>query len=867
MLAARKRIKEVDQLDDSTPIKRLVSIAIKRGYDDVAVRLIDESVRVRLARHESKMVQTGGSGGHKKKTTVWMYIDACQQLGRLRRWSTVVDLTNQALRHGLVSPTLLQVRMRALNRRSRYVDTIATWRLYDEHGLERDGPAYDEVIEAYLLNADLPTAQAIQAEKSERGFPTTVHTCLSLFDGMALYGGNRAMEERVLRDASEEALAARTAIRQDVRVLNKILSVRTGRDATRDALAMLDYFNLGRFPRGLFDKFRALAPAAAFATPDEHMSPLNLDHWKPRPDRATIVSLAGLALRQRRPALATELLSSKPARRFKLNDHLVASIVRTLITEGSISAAEEFVFALPFGKARFNDHRYRAFEPGSFVYETLLAGVLRFRGLAGMTDCFRRLVETDQPPLKANEGLTRALVDYLALEKMEKLDISVDLLVKVKEITRGRTRPTRENLDTLLKAAWQTERLSLHGWTKMRKALENEFPIPNEDDGPKPPPRPLPALAGVLVPRGARKSPQQRSSLERLEESFASRRIVPSVVTSENILRHDHLIRFISAKWDYLQSQVLDLGVRPTHYHLVILIRAYLALGDVKGAFLALRYALDEARLEPHIAFFSTLISGLSRSGQHDLALEVYDEMRRDHGFQPDRQMFAALAMSCSRVRDLDGLDRVLDEAKHLVENSHGRTLDPALLAQAQQQARIRIRKAKGRVGAPSSDDATTPSDVALPYDPMLDPVFLTIYYRALNSLGRHLDAQVLVRLSLDRGLVPDLIVYKVLSRTGTWNRWKENRETKQVGATPEHEKVEREEAVEVWRENLERVTRMVKKTGLQKAKRDLARITQYWEKVEQGAKDEREWDEFFADVGHGKGGLGKGGTIRPRSE
>ncbi|GAA5986732.1 hypothetical protein JCM5350_000516 [Sporobolomyces pararoseus] len=826
LLKVRKRIKDHDRLDDPRLTRKIVSIAIDQQFYGDALRLLHESTQFMLSL-----------GRDLDRDASWMYVDTVQHLGRLRRWELVVEASDQALEKGLVSPLLLHQRMRGLNKRSRYKDTIATFELYEKHDIPRDGKAYDEVIEAHLLDGDLPKAQAVLAEKGMKGFPTTVQTCLMLCDGMALYGGNKVMEEKVLAEVEEQDLESRLAVRQDVRVLNKIMSVRAGRDAARDALAMLDYYNLERYPAELFDKLRQLSIPSD--NPDPPSSPLKLDHWRPAPDRATIVTLVGLALRYRRPDLASDLLSSTTARSHQLNDHMSSSIVRTLITEGSISDAEEFVFSLPLGQAKFRGYTYPPFKPGSFVYESLLTGILRFRGLAGVNDCFRRLTEAKLPPLKVTEGLTRALLDYLALEKMRKLGLSTNLLVKVDEITAGRTKPTRENLNTLLKAAWMSERLSLNDWTKLRKSYENEFPIPAEEDGMKPPQRPLPQIAQLLAPQKLETNgqPLPPSSIVRVRDSLLDRNIRHDPKTAVHILRNDHLIRFISAKWDYLQAQVLDLGVRPTYDHFTVLIRAYLKLGDVKGAVLALRYALQEAKIDPHVALYSTMISGLSRIGRHDLALTMYEELRGTPGVEPDRQLFAALAMSCSRMRDLEGVERIFEEVKNHVNNPlPGKIVDPGLLEQAQIQSKARRKTAK------SEEEVKF---WTLSYDPLLDPVFLTIYYRTLNMLGRHHEAQIVMQTSLERGMVPDRIVWEVLDRTGAWLRWKHNKEQK------DSVQVDRSQTKQVWEENFRKVRKMVKTSQPKNRGAELAAIETYWEKAERGDVDDQEWADFFSYNSH----------------
>ncbi|GAA6005038.1 hypothetical protein JCM10207_008486 [Rhodosporidiobolus poonsookiae] len=782
----------------------LASLLLSGGFDNPALRLLSETASLHLHAPDapsppSTLVMA---------KLIELYERPLRQITRRTRtpisWPFVVQMTQAALSRGLVSPLILSIRMRALQACKRHVDVISTFDLFASHGFEPAGGDYDEVVLAHLLNLELEPAQARLAEKAAKGLPTSSQTCIALMEGMAPFGGNRIMEEKVLGEVDEAALAAREAIRQDVRVLNKMLSVRAARGNLDDALALLSYYDFSDFPPDLIDKIAALAPnllparfapspppssldepfdpsfdtladSDPYASFDPSLPPLPpspAHFWRPRPDLATMVSLVSIVLRESRPDLALSLLSTAHRLEMGFNSHLAVSMVHVFLSLHDVDSAEEFVYSLQAGTATFAGLPCPALpRVSSAVYEQLFGGILRYRGLKGANDSLSRLLETQQISVPVTEGMTRALVHHLSLEAEKDASVSADLLVKVQRLTHGRVRATAEHLNTLLRAAWQKER------TKKRNTrIEEEYPIPDESELAPPPraqarhdppkPRPeelLPAEAELLGPSSSSSSARP-SSLARIRDSLADRHIRPLRSTSRHVLRNDHLLRFIPAKWAYLQSQVLDLGIRPTYHHLTVLLRAYLVLGDAKGAHRALDYGLKELGLEPHVALYSTLIAGLARLGDHVGAQAVYQAMT-GRGIKPDRTLFAALAMSHARRRDLAGVERVLDDVRRLARE---RAPHPQLLAHAHSQA---LRSASARFGT----GAGVPGALLTPYDPLLDPVFVTIYYRALVVSGELERAQTMLRDSLARGLVPDQVLLITLRRSIHWLARKRN--------------------------------------------------------------------------------------------
>ncbi|GAA6046375.1 hypothetical protein JCM3770_004889 [Rhodotorula araucariae] len=828
---ARACLKAHDALDDTALVRALAAAAIRSRNDDDALRLAHECAKLIAVRRPADL----------KAATTAMYEQLVAALDRAGRWDPAIALTNDALALGIVSHFILSRRIRALHERQRYIDAIATFRLLGEHGFEPDWRDYDEAVSAHLLNGELHQAQDLLAEKASKGLRTTSQTCIALLGGMVRYGGNRVMEERLLEQASQEDLESRKALRQDQRVLNKVLSVRAARGALPDALAVLAHYDFDRYPGDLVNAFLSLASP----TP-RHVTP-HASQWRPQPDAATIVSLVSIALRQQQPHLAQRLLVASQAAGVQFNDHIAACLVRVLLALHDLDAAERFIGDVSKGVAKLGESALPALEPSVKVYELLLGGMLRYRGIPGANACLERLSASSGSSMRVTEGMTRALVDHLALESDSEVGISAGVLMQINRFTANRMRPSVKHLNTLLRAAWMRERRLQHDFEGPETSIEDEFPMPNDllpADRSRPrrlPPRPKPAAeyvsreAELLVSSGGR----HETSVSRMRLSLADRDVRHDRDTSRHILRNDYLIRYITAKWDYLQTHVVDLGVRPSHHHVAVLMRAYLRLGDAKGARLAMQYALDELGLEPHAAYFSTLISGLARLGEYHAASSVYAEFKAT-GLAHDRNLYAALAMLAARQRDVKGVERVF---ALMQEHVRGRALVPQLQAQA-----LRLTSAAGRSGG-GLDGGGLPSTMLTPYDPELDAIFLTIMYRALVGTNRYLAAQKRVHDALRRGLIPDRLLLRALMRTRKWVQWKAAAATR-VGAIRTsavgrqavlggEAALAPEELAEVQHLNALNIThvrKMLRRMKPAVEKKELRGMLEYWERAEKEA-------------------------------
>lgn len=830
-LTLRKHAKRLNVLDDVAFLSRFVLGANRAGYEDVGVRFFRQALKLLVvAKSDPPLADL-------QRVAESLLADLITR----KRWMAALQISNALLAQNVSTPTLRVQRMQILGGRGRHADAI---REFESFSGEKDPPpppqAFDIAINAHLCRADLGAAQALLAEKARLGMPPTVETYLFLLEGMDVFGGNRPMEDKMLSAGSEEQVRAGETPRQDVRILNRLMSVRAARGALRDALAVLDLFDLGGFPRDVIDAYRSL-----------HVPPLILPHAtddgirRPRPDVATVVILVGIALRQQQPDLAERLVvSGLRTGGIVFNDHLAAAIMRIHLVRHDVSAAETFAIKLSTGTARFGHVELPAHEPSSQVFELLFAGLLRYRGLAGAHACFVRLQEMFDTEVAVSEGMTLALVDHLSRGPISAAGLSSAVLLQVQELTQGKVRPEARHLDVLLRAAWRRDRLHPRTLASAAQRIEDEFPVTAEEpeSNIEAPPASSQTATRRLppTPRLAYTPPEAEllvrpdsnsgiaSSASRLRESLADRDVRHTRDTVRHIIRNDHLLRFIDAKWDYLQTQVVDLGIRPSYHHVTVLMRAYLRLGDARGADNVLRYAIEELGLEPHVAYFSTLISGLARLGKYNSAARVYADFRAS-GLEPDRNLFAALAMSYARRRDVAAVERVLSEMR-----SYIRTHAPPPQIQAQAL----------RTAAASNSTTRIPPALSMPYDPLLDAVFVNILYRAQTSSGLYLAAQDQVMTSLKRGMVPDLILLKSVQRTRKWIRHKENqleRSGGQVIHTGGHHAetdLRRDQLAELKKRNaavVSRIRKMVQRMTPPVERKELRDLETYWEQVEKG--------------------------------
>lgn len=829
-LTLRNHAKRLNALDDVAFLSRFVLGANRAGYEDVGVRFFRQALKLLVA------AKSDSPAADLRRVAESVLADLIAR----KRWMAALQISNALLAQNVSTPTLRVQRMQILGGRGRYADAIREFESFLE---EKDPPppqAFDIAINAHLFRADLGAAQTLLAEKAKLGMPPTVETYLFLLEGMDVFGGNRPMEDKMLSAGTEEQVRAGETPRQDVRILNRLMSVRAARGALRDALALLDLFDLEGLPRDVVDAYRSL-----------HLPPLLSPHAtmdgirRPRPDVATVVILVGIALRQQQPDLAERLVvSGLRTGGIAFNDYLAAAMMRIHLARHDVSAAETLAIKLSTGSARFGPVELPPHEPSSQVFELLFAGLLHYRGLAGAHASFVRLREMFDTEVAVSEGMTLALVDYLSRGPISAAGLSSAVLLQIQELTQGKVRPEAKHLDVLLRAAWRRDRLHPRALDSAAQRIEDEFPVTAEEpenntEAPpsgsasairRPPPTPRPAYtppeAELLVRPGSNSS--VASSASRLRESLTDRDVRHTRDTTRHIIRNDHLLRFIDAKWDYLQTQVVDLGIRPSYHHVTVLMRAYLRLGDARGADNVLRYATEELGLEPHVAYFSTLISGLARLGKYTSAARVYADFRAS-GLEPDRNLFAALAMSYARRRDVAAVERVLSEMRTYI-----RTHAPPPQIQAQAL----------RTAASSNSTTRIPPALSMPYDPLLDAVFVNILYRAQTSSGLYLAAQDQVMTSLKRGMVPDLILLKSVQRTRKWIRHKEN-QLERSGAPVIHTgghhveaDLRRDELAELKKRNaavVSRIRKMVQRMSPPVEKKELRDLETYWEQVEKG--------------------------------
>ncbi|KAL8289988.1 hypothetical protein RQP46_002927 [Phenoliferia psychrophenolica] len=692
LVAIQAELRERGLLADVGTANTLVFAALSRGF-------------LSLGRQFLRTVLVEMKAADRPAASLVAAIEApMRSLQSWGRWLFVRKLSDLAFAQRVVSHDILRLRMRALYEVGRYPDVVRTFALFAKTGLEPDDRVLDELVCAHLKTGDLAAAHAVLAQKEVRGFPTTERTVLAILDGMRELGGNVSMEHTILANSTPGQLIDKSALRQNVNVLNRIMSIRADRESLQHALRVLEYFNLAALPRPL--------PVAAVSLSSPHTKPYQLHipydshppshsppaaHWRPMPDAATFAILMSIALRRQFPTVSIELFIESQALGLGMHEALVTQLVVSVLVHAGVADAERFVFDLAKGTARLpgvKGYTLRPFEPTPLVYEVLLSGVLHQSGLRGANALLARMSDATKHKVEVSEGLVASLAKYLAQDTRgsDPLARAADFVAEMNVRTAGVRKPTIANLNELIKSVWRRERF--------RSA------------------------------RRFAKKPREHSvatvgRMRRVRQSLTDREVPNDSGTVQQLLRTSALDS-PEFMWEYINTQVVDRGAKPTRHHMTVIMRAYVKAGDLAGARATFRRALDLG-VERHVAFYSVLIGGCARLGTREDVAAVVREMRQEH-VVPDRSLYAALAFAACRRRAPKALADVLREARTTVP-------------------RIKI-----------------------------DPVFVMLEYRALIVAGHRLRAQVLVRRRLAMGLIPDQAVSAVLRRSARYTNRKENR-------------------------------------------------------------------------------------------
>ncbi|SDA02903.1 BZ3500_MvSof-1268-A1-R1_Chr7-1g09157 [Microbotryum saponariae] len=782
LLELKNHTRRLERLDDIAPVAALSTLGIAAGQPTFSLQLLRNSMDAILLRY-----------GNDPKEAIRKVSKLVEQpLRRLRHdksFATALSVTNPALARNCFTPVVLKNHLRALYELDRYPEAIRAFHMFEEHGLEPDAASWDDYVGAHLHHSDVQTAQAVLAEKIERGHGTTSNTVLTLLDGMYRYGGSRVMEDRALEDVTPEALKRSQAVSQDVRVLNKIIAARFARRDAAGALQVFQrYFDVSPELRS------RVAEAFTIYSPDSQIS---FDHYQPTPDLATLAIITKALARTRQFETALSFIveeSQQPTLGLVIDDHTIAVIVLCLVERqpNGLAEASRFLQALPHGEGRVElvgsasrTVNFPRFEPSGMAFETLLAATLRQTGLTGAKSLLERLVEThSNGSVSVSEGTITILVEYLA-QQVGQIVEAASLIIRLWELSsdRGNQRPSLKNVSALLRGALQSAKNksmpSRDAITLTRAVLPPNLlpPASDEESG-----RPYQSIIG---PDAAK-----------IRASLVARVLQPDRTTSELLLETvspvNSMVNDTEHMWEHLQSSILSRGIRPTYRHLDLILRAYIHLGDPAGARRALDRGLNHLLIEAHPALYATLINGLTLCGDLDGALQVYAEMG-DRGIDPNRRVYVALVIGFIRQRKHDAARMVLEEAKQSL--------------------------------ADQSIDT--------------NPIFVGVEYRARIARDRFPDAVRWLHAKLATGQVEiDEVLARIVKRSWRWAKWKLNRRSRGLiefkGGLPRNEWSD-EEVAEIV-ESLEETWKWAR-TARAKRRQELGRGWNEAQKIWNGSR------------------------------
>ncbi|KAM0746528.1 hypothetical protein T439DRAFT_329638 [Meredithblackwellia eburnea MCA 4105] len=679
-----RMMSDLNLLADVGPCAALLQAAHQRDQPSVALRLF--RLFFKAMRESDRPF----------KSFVTFIEGPVRSLAHQGKWSLLIKFTRTAIAHRFVSDDILRFHMRAQAEARDFVGVVKTFSLFAQAGLEPSDAALDEVVCAHLKNGNLHQAHEILNKKAERQFSITERTVMAITDGFRHLSGNQEMEDKILKHHSLKDLRQGRALVQNVKVLNRLFSVRAER-ALSPALWMLQFYDLSTVPRP--ELIKALA-----GDQDSFSLIGSRQLWCPTPNRATYAILMSLALSRGRNSLAFDFFVDSQTLRMGVDEHIVAQLVRAVgVREGS-AVANKFVFDLYVGPTSIpglKEATAISFKPTVVVFEALLPATLRANGLRGASRLLEAITALTGKKVEATDGIVSALLEHLTEERHESIETSAKFIVMIQALTRGRSKPTLQHLNALIRSTWLRRRFM----NQRRKDHIMQRSSPSTSTFSRPTSHP--------------------PWITRIRTSLADRGIVDNHETVEELLRSG-IFSDPSAMWDYVEENIIERGHRPTRHHIASIMRVHLKQRDLEGAWETLKRG-RELGVSNHVSFYSMLISGSARLGRQDDVPSIWSLVRRE-GLEPDRGLFAALAFAYARSKRPDKVEEII------------------------------------RVASQSLD-----------VDLSMDAVFVLLQFRALVSVGRVFDAQVLARTKLKEGMIPDLGVKKVLKRSRRWTNRKAN--------------------------------------------------------------------------------------------
>jgi pentatricopeptide repeat protein len=201
-------------------------------------------------------------------------------------------------------------------------------------------------------------------------------------------------------------------------------------------------------------------------------------------------------------------------------------------------------------------------------------------------------------------------------------------------------------------------------------------------------------------------------------ESLVKRKVRADPATSAIALRRRApFVNDPSTLWNDLQTNVIDLGMMPSIYHITAIQQAYLEVGDIQGIRDAMRRA-KEMGVPMCPAFFNILMNAHIRKYQIRQAYEVYGSMKTV-GVEPNFHCVALMAHGWAKIGEVGKVEELVNLAEERFRQS----------------------------------------------EPFPNPSLVACLYRAYWESGDDLGAQKMLRKALVKGLRPDGHVFTLMMR------------------------------------------------------------------------------------------------------
>ncbi|KAF9460788.1 hypothetical protein BDZ94DRAFT_872085 [Collybia nuda] len=629
-----------------TNLKKVRDLAEASAYLQVPMR----SVRILRLAHKL--------GCHLK---LGVYESVSFHLANAQRWDAVLCVVALGKRQtGRASYRLLNWRVRALIETQHYSLLQGVSKEFKEHNIQPTRRTFHLVLSGHIRNRNLQQAKQTLHEMAEAGFPADASTHAIVATHYRSFGGDPQVQMRSLEALHSVKSTTAAAI------VNSLMQLRLDTHDVRGALRLLSLFDQ-QAVSAIFGELSSVEDGEDQLTLHPFSIPTSTRH-DIHPTTATFSLFINYMATQSDIHGALRIFYSMIAHGFKPTSSTISSLIHAFFSAGQSDVAVRITASLCDKEKAPLTMFYPILSvptqatlpwvptgilPTIQIFNALLRGVIHAYGLE-MFDVVMRIMLANN--ITPNHTTLEILASHLSKDRRTTPAILLRFLRSFRSPT---FRPTLRLMHSILSSVVRREK-ALHceiGWDATASKFSSRRQTSLRS---RPEPRPTGVLnsigpaAGVAIPYNTSHRPLANSLLQ----SLAARDVKSDAPMVALRIQLDGLNGTdIEATRESFQNLLIR-GMQPNEYHFSSLMEGLTRSGDVQGALEVMKSA-ERVGIRPNVVMFTILIVAHARQGNPDMALRVFQHMVAAN-VKPDVPAIDAVTSAFFAVGAYDMAKRVL---------------------------------------------------------------------------------------------------------------------------------------------------------------------------------------------------------------